>query len=76
MCAGVCVIVSAHVYVWMYCPVLRKASSPAAVPPYISRMVRGCFEIVYRDKGLSVGLEGGCICSEDFGVGYSRNGLL
>ena len=31
----VCVsgFVSAHVYFWMWCPVLRRASSPAAVPP-------------------------------------------
>ena len=67
---------SDHAYDWMYCPVFRKASSPAAVPQYISRMMRVCFVIVYRDKGWSVGLEGGCICSEDFGMGYSRNGLL
>ena len=53
-----------------------RASSPAAVPPYISRAVRGCFGIVYRDKGWSVGLEGDCICSENFGVGCSRNGLV
>ena len=45
----VCVsgFVSAHVYFWMWCPVLRRAASPAAVPPYISRMVRGRFGILY-----------------------------
>ena len=52
--------VSAHVYFLMWCPVLRRASSPAAVPPYISRMVRGRFGILYT--AWCVGVSLGCVC--------------
>ena len=59
----VCVsgFVSAHVYFWMWCPVLRRALSSAAVPPYISRMVRGRFGILYTSGCVGVSLEGSCV---------------
>ncbi len=58
----VCVsgFVSAHVFFWIWCPVFRRASSPAAVPPYISRMARGRFGILY--PAWCVGVSSGCVC--------------
>ncbi len=82
-CASRCFIevcvsgfMSAHVYFWMWCPVLRRASSPAAVPPYISRMVRGRFGILYTDRCVGVSLEGDCVGRGIFLVGYMRLGSL
>ena len=59
----VCVsgFVSAHVYFLMRCPVLRRASSPAAVPPYISRMVRGRFGILNTFGCVGARMVGDCV---------------
>ena len=69
-------VVSAHVYFFMWCPVLRRASSPAAVPPYISRMVRGRFGILYTVRCVGVSLEGDCVGKGILLVGYMRLGSL
>ena len=66
--------VSAHVYFCMWCPVLRRASSPAAVPPYISRMVRGRFGILYTSRCVGISLEGDCEARRILLVGYMRLG--
>ena len=66
--------VSAHVYFFMRCPILRRASSPAAVPPYISRMVRGRFGILNTSRCVGVSLENDC---KGWGIvlaGYMRLG--
>ena len=74
----VCVsgFVSAHVYFWMWCPVLRRASSPAAVPPYISRMVRGRFGILNTFGCVGVRMVGDCVGRGVLLVGSVRLGSL
>ncbi len=56
--------VSAHVYFWMWYPVLRRASNPAAVPTYISRLVRERFGILHTARCVGVSLEGDCVGRE------------
>ncbi len=72
----VCVsgFVSAHVYFLMRCAVLRRVSSPAAVPPYISRMVRGRFGILNTSRCVGVSLESDCEGRGILLVGYMRLG--
>ena len=72
----VCVsgFVSAHVYFFMWCHVLRRASSPAAVPPYISRRVRERFGIFNTSRCVGVSLEGVCGVRRILLVMYVRLG--
>ncbi len=68
--------VSAHMYVRMWCHVRSRPSSPAAVPPYISRTVMGCCGILYKARCWGVGLGGDCIGKGGLLVGHTRIGLL
>ncbi len=55
----------------MWWIVLRRASSPVAVPPWDSRMVRGYCGIAYKARCWYVSFEGNNVGGSDILVRYS-----
>ncbi len=55
----------------MWWHVLRTASSLAAIPLLSSRMMRGCFGIVYKARFRSFIVKGNCVGGRDVLMRYS-----